>query len=999
MRSLAMASILILGFLIPAALAGREGLPPGVKNTQNPSDRPPSPEEAVRLFRPMPGFNITLFAGEPHVAQPIAMDFDDRGRVWVAECYSYPNWNSAARDRIVILEDTDGDGRFDRRKVFWDRASNLSSILIGHGGVWALCAPNLLFIPDRDGDGVADGDPVVVLDGWSLKTAHNIVNGLLWGPDGWMYGRHGILADSIVGAPGMPTERRTRLNCAIWRYHPIKRTFEVVAHGTTNPWGMDFDDHGEAFFTNCVIGHLWHMIPGAHYQRMYGQDFNPFTYELLEATSDHLHWGGGHWTTSRGGQGVHSAAGGGHAHSGGMIYLGDNWPDAFRNRVLMCNLHGNRLNRDRLERHGVGYVGKHEADVLLSDNPWFRGIMLTYGPDGGVYVTDWCDLGECHDNDGVHRSSGRIYKVFYGKPAPAIALDLSGKTDAELVQLQLHKNDWYVRHARRILSERAAAGRPMANVHEALRRIFKAHPDPARRLRAMWALYTTGGAPASWLRQQLDDSDEYVRSWAVRLLCDDGVPDGDVCRRFAGMAERETSGLVRLYLAAMLQRFPLAQRFAIALPLAGRSEDALDHVQPLMIWYGIEPAVLREPDRARQLLQQSRMPKIRQFVARRLTEGDGDKAQELGRLVAMLRETAAAPIQRDILMGMRDGLKGRKTVRMPPGWKEAYAGLVASRTDEIRQSAHLLGLQFGDSQARDLLRSILSSKSAPAAERAFALRALTMHAEPDLLPVVLNLLGEPALRSVALRVLAAYPDERIPDAILAVYPALTAEQKQAAIGTLSSRAGHALALLDAVGNKRIPRSDISPFAARQMYDLSDPRVQEKLITIWGQVRTTPSAKKALIAKYKSLLTAEVLQQAKPGNGRLVFKRTCQQCHVLFGEGNKIGPDLTGSNRSDLHYLLENIIDPSAVIGRDYQLTNMITRNGRLIAGIILEETERAVTVQTATEKLVLPKSDIEERRLAPISMMPEGQIEQLSFAELRDLIGYLRSKEQVPLPR
>jgi putative membrane-bound dehydrogenase-like protein len=215
----------------------------------------------------------------------------------------------------------------------------------------------MIFIPDRNGDDVPDAEPEVLLDGWAIdRIQHNIVNGLLWGPDGWLYGRHGILANSAVGKPGTPDSERTKLNCSIWRYHPTRRIFEVVAHGTTNPWGMDFDEHGEGFFINTVIGHLWHLIPGAHYKRMYGQDFNPRVYDFIDQHADHYHWDTGlKWTQSRDGKGLNDTLGGGHAHSGLMIYLGDNWPAKYRNSVFTVNLHGYRLNNDLLQREGSGY--------------------------------------------------------------------------------------------------------------------------------------------------------------------------------------------------------------------------------------------------------------------------------------------------------------------------------------------------------------------------------------------------------------------------------------------------------------------------------------------------------------------------------------------------------------------------------------------------------------------------------------------------------------------
>ncbi|MBW3541637.1 MAG: dehydrogenase, partial [Planctomycetes bacterium] len=242
---------------------------------------PLSPQETPGQMSLPEGFHATLFAREPDVVQPIAFTFDDRGRVWVVECLSYPDWHvegTGGRDRVLILEDTNGDGRSDKRTVFWDKGANLTGIEFGFGGVWLCATPNLIFIPDRDADDRPDAEPEVVLDGWDLEARHNVFNGLTWGPDGWLWGLNGILSNSLVGDPDLPDEQRTPLNCGVWRMHPVTRDFEVVASGTTNPWGLDFDKHGNAFITNCVIKHLFHVVPGGHYDRMFGQDLNPYVY-------------------------------------------------------------------------------------------------------------------------------------------------------------------------------------------------------------------------------------------------------------------------------------------------------------------------------------------------------------------------------------------------------------------------------------------------------------------------------------------------------------------------------------------------------------------------------------------------------------------------------------------------------------------------------------------------------------------------------------------------
>ena len=422
-----------------------------------------------------------------------AFTFDSRGRIWVAEAYTYPNRapDGKGQDKIVILEDKDGDGYHETRKVFIEGLNLVSGLEVGFGGVWVGAAPYLMFIPDRDGDDVpdelvagtlrvpnaADGTrsvpatlqfpkdvpagATVLLDGFGWQDTHEVLNAFIWGPDGWLYGCHGVFTQSKVGKPGTPNEQRQGLNAGVWRYHPTKHVFEVFAHGSSNPWGVDFNEHGHAFITACVIPHLYHIIQGGKYQRQGGQHFDQYFFEDIKTIADHQHYVGNLRDHAWWGHEPHAptdtlSAGGGHAHAGAMIYLGDNFPPQYRNTLFMSNIHGNRVNQDLLVRKGSGYVGKHGKDLLIANDRWFRGINLKTGPDGSVYVIDWYDKNACHRTNSEiwDRTNGRIYNVKYvgaegrGARGERKATDLAKLSDKELIDFVYHPNEWQSRMAR-----------------------------------------------------------------------------------------------------------------------------------------------------------------------------------------------------------------------------------------------------------------------------------------------------------------------------------------------------------------------------------------------------------------------------------------------------------------------------------------------------------------------------------------------------------------------
>jgi putative membrane-bound dehydrogenase-like protein len=963
-------------------------------------------------------FHASMFAAEPEVRQPIAMAFDARGRLWIAENYTYAeakkNFDLSLHDRILVFEDGKGDGTASARSVFWDKGQRLTSIEIGFGGVFALCPPQLLFLPDAHHAGHPDGEPQVLLDGFDAgPVRHNIANGLKWGPDGWLYGRHGIQATSLVGLPGSPPEARLKLNACIWRYHPLTHAFEVITAGTTNPWGMDWDAHGEAFFINTVIGHLWHMIPGAHFHRMYGDDLDPHVYLPIEQTADHVHWDASEkWNqVQKGASAGTDKAGGGHAHAGLMIYQGGSWPAPYANALFMLNFHGRRVNEDILEPLGSGYVGRHGADFLTSGDAWFRGVDLGSGPDGGVFILDWSDTGECHNANGIHRNSGRIYKISYGDAPTKPVADLAALSDQQLVALQRDPNVWYARQSRQLLQQRAAAGADLSASGAALRAQVGHDQDSVMRLRALWAAFVIGACDEGFLAGLLDDPDEHLRCWALRLLTDRMPMRGNALKtatavtlqqttiqRITALARAEKAPSVRLALASALQRLALSDISAIAAPLLSHAEDAGDHNLPLMLWYGIKDLATSDAAGLVALAGASEIPLVRRLIARRLGE---EVERAPAGLSALLRLAAGrdAAFQTDVIGGLGEGLKGWRKARKPDGWDELMAKVAAHPEAGVRDRARELNGLFGDRAALDEARRLVADKSQPAEKRRAALQAVIDNRPDDLRAFCEQQLADRDINVVAVHGLAEFDDAQIAELLLARYldgfaPAAHPE----VISVLVSRLSFARVLVAGLAAGTVPRTDLTPFHARQINGLHDKALSAKLAEVWGVSRETSGDLLKQIAGWKAKMTPATLAAGDARKGRQVFAATCSVCHRLFGEGASIGPDLTGAGRDSIDYLIENIVDPSAIVAADYRLAVLTLKDGRVLTGLLNARTERTITVQTMTERMTLERADISGIEESAISLMPEGLFQALGDTQVRDLLAYLMSKQQVPLP-
>jgi len=898
---------------------------PALYNSEPGNPEPMSPKEALAALKLPEGFTATLFAAEPDVQNPVGLSWDTKGRMWVAENYTYAErqkrFDLSLRDRVVILEDADWDGIAESRKVFTDDVQMLTSVEVGRGGVWLMCPPQLLFIPDANGDDIPDGPPQVMLDGFTVAEAnyHNFANGLRLAPDGWLYGRCGHSCPGNLGLPGTPAEKRVPMKGGIWRYHPDKRLVEVLTHGTTNPWGHDWDVNGEMFFINTVTGHLWHLIHGAHL--VDSNTPNPLIYEKLDTIADHYHYDrSGKWSDSRDGKANH--LGGGHAHIGMMVYQAEQWPEAYRNKLFTLNMHGRRANVERLERNGSGYVGRHEPDVFLSDDPWFRGIEISTGPDGSGFILDWSDTGECHESTGVHRTSGRIFRVSYGKPDKPT--------------------------------------QPFA-----------------------WR--------KPWPKADLESENEHARALAIRELVQfspidaiTGPMPGAVYPELdfdpVATAKGEKSSFVRLNLASVLQRLPLAKRADLALALLSHEEDADDPFLPNLVWYGLSPLAKEVPADLVTIAGVSKWPRLNRWIARSLAPNP-----------EALDDLLSVNASDDVLEGMSDAFKGIRKAPKPAKW-DAVAKVSSSPL--IRE----LSILFGDGRALDEVKAIALDDKADLPAREAALKTLIESRPPDLRSLCERLLEVRGLGVVAARGLALSEDPAIGGRLAKVYRKFSPQERTALLDTLVARPAFAKALLDEMAAGAIAKTDLTAFHARQIRGFEEEALTKQLIEVWGELRDSAADKKVLVEKLKGDLKPDALATANLGNGRALYAAVCGACHTMYGEGGKIGPDLTGSGRANLDYLLENVGDPSAVVSADYRMSLVTLEDGRALSGVIAGKDERTLTLRTLAETMTIDQKEVVKIDTSPMSMMPEGLLLAFPPEQVRDLIAYLMHPVQVPLP-
>ncbi len=967
-----------------------------------------SPADAAKNMKVPAGFEVDLIASEPDLVQPIAMCFDARGRLWVIEGLTYPQRapEGEGKDRILILEDADQDGTFETRKVFLENVNLASGIEVGFGGVWIGAAPYLMFVPDKNRDDIPDGKPEILLDGWHWEDTHETLNSFTWGMDGWLYGAHGVFTHSLVGKPGTPDNQRQPINAGVWRYHPTRHEFEVFAHGSSNPWGLDYNENGDWFVTACVIPHLYHIYQGGRYFRQAGQHFDKYVYEDAFTIADHVHYGNGRYGGTNPFENVRNAGpqrptvnaainsltlGGGHAHCGLAIYQGDAFPEEYRGRLFFHNLHGHRMVTEAVVKDGSGYVGQHRPDFSYSGDNFQIGVSVRVGPDGAIYTSDWHDKQTCHNvtPEIWDRTDGRIFRIRYGSVRP-YKFDLWKKTDEELVGLLTHQNQFFVRQAQRILQERAAEGTLKADEVRSLAQTkFSKGVSSADVLRMIWMQFSCGLLKQEDLVSLFGHENDSVRSWAVYLLGDQPkLLKPTTLQALISFSKENGSFLAARNLASIAGRISLENREGILKGILAHKEFQNDKNIPLLTWYALEPIVGADPRKGLEIALAGGWEKLVGFASRRASVTPEGREVVLAS-VSKVKEPTQLLLVRELLRTV----ESQAGATMPAGWDAVFATIKNSGNGELKRSAYALAGLFGDGNAFPYFREQLKDAKLPVEQRSVALAMLERGKDRELGGILLGLLDDEKARPLAIKGLTNVDREEVPTTLLARYAGFDDASKTQVMQLLVSRPNWAEQFVVSVEKKAIPARDVPAYVARQVASLNKPELTKRMEAVWGKIGTTSEEKKAFYDKYRGMLKADVVARADRNLGKTLYEQNCGKCHKLFGKGDNIGPDLTGANRSNLDYLLENIIEPNAIIGKDYQMSVIVLADGRVVTGLIREENESAIKVQTVNETMVIPVKDIEERQLSELSLMPENQLAPMTDAQVRGLFNYLMGNE------
>lgn len=957
-----------------------------------------SPEEAVKRMTLPPGFQANVFASEPDIRQPVATCWDHRGRLWVIEYLQYPvpeglkpvtmdvylrteydrvpeppPVGPRGKDRIKILEDTDGDGRADKVTTFMEGLNLASAIAVGYDGVFIGQAPYLLYYADKNHDDRPDGDPEVLLKGFGLQDAHAVVNSLAWGPDGWLYGAQGSTVTARI--------RGTEFQQGVWRYHVPSKKFELFAEGGGNTWGLDFDRTGQAFGSSNGGFITFHMTQGGYYWKgfsKHGPLHNPFAFGYFDSIA------------------YNGLKKGGHVTPGGIFYRGRAFPEEFQEVFIGGNLLSNAVYWHKLKPKGSTYEGTFGGTLIEANDPWFRAIDLTMGPDDAIYVVDWYDQRASHldPRDNWDKTNGRVYRISYQGGRTAARYDLTKESADQLVARLTGPSAFFARQAREELLFRQIDDRTAESLKSGL---IDTQLAAESRLNLLWVIGSSGRLDDALAMRLLSDPEPTLREWTIRFLGNGQHLTRGLADRLEELAEGEKSAAVRIQLAASCRRWPAGMMLPILDKLTSHDKDLTDTMIPLTLWWTVQDQFVKLPEifmewmggsavRQRPIVQETIFPRLaRMLVAQASEKSFGQLWQFYGKC----SDTEKAVIVRELEQGATPAAAAGLTARWRTILDQSSAGAPAD-SPLFRAS-----LKFGiGTAARRAGELVLDPKTADATRIALIQR-LSAGRSDQLGQVVRQLLAdERSSGSVTSEVLLAASqvnDPELAQIIMNRYAKWPADLQGKAINMMVNRPESARVLLEKVEKGDIPRQKLTSAHAQAIDRLGDKSLSASLEKVWGRpLRPTSEARIKRIAEIRGILPEG--DKGLAVRGKAVFQKNCATCHQLFGDGMALGPELNGADRGNLDFLLTSIIDPSAQVRGEYQAVQVALKDGRVLVGLVADKTDSGMTLIDANRQLArIAVAEIDEVKVSAASLMPEGILDNLKDNEIRDLFRYLQS--------
>jgi len=939
-----------------------------------PPNQPYSPQEALRKMSVPEGFKVELVASEPDVVNPIAMCFDDRGRIWLTESLEYPRKPAGVgRDRVKILEDTDADGRAEKVTVFAEGLNIPTGVAIGYGGVWVLNAPDLLFLREKDGKEISRE---VVVTGFGRTDTHELPNSLTWGPDGWLYGLNGVFNQCRVQSNN---GKEYKFNCALWRVHPRTREFQIVSEGTSNPYGLAWDTEGSAIIEAChwANDHLFHFVETGHYQRQAGT-FPPFTIPVGSIT-DH-----GHQKT---------------AYCGLTFLDTDAYPPQFRERIVVGNIHGGALNVDRLQRDGATYLAKGEADLLNGNDAWFMPVALKIGPDGCLYVLDWYDRYHCsqdaaRDPQGVDRLKGRLYRLRYKDTPRAPTLDLANESNDQLITRLGSGNIYFRESTQRILTERLGSeSRELRRKLEEL--ALGANAERKARLHGLWTLIGSGVLEPAFHLKILAHSDPAYRAWGVRAAGNFGAVSSAIREKVAALAI-DPSPEVQLQVAIASRK--LSDFDALPTLIEVLTHCGQDKIIPPILWNNLHPLLEFESGRFVYLLWAKRewtpaLATLSPRIVERILSAQGPDATALATFIQFAERDGQRA--KDCLAAVSSklgDLSERSRTELKSELKPVLQGLLARYAGKpLFLSAQLLAARLGLVEVDPAsVRAQFTATDQPEATRLQALDALIAFRDSGLIATLPKTLASstPQFTRRVFASLGRLEDPKLADVLLAEYPKLAPELQPLAIDLIMQRERWARKLLDAVLANKLPKGVLNANHLRKILESNDREALWAIEKAFGRIREERNPEREKVVAEMTTYFREHI--GNPHRGQTVFRNLCAQCHTIYGEGGAVGPDITANGRASFEQLLSNVFDPSLVIGPAYQVTTVVTKDGRNLTGLIAEDNEQRIVVRMPGEgEETVPRNNVKYTRVSKLSMMPEGLEASLDRKDLSDLFAFL----------